>query len=58
MLQKHINSVLDNRRETGPDVIAEKTKSMFMYRHLTAWQNQNIKTANTFFKVKNIWERQ
>jgi hypothetical protein len=41
---------MDSSKEVGPEVNAEKTKSMLLSRHKNAGQNRDIKIPNRSFE--------
>jgi hypothetical protein len=51
IIKKNAEAVLDASKEIGLEVNSEKTKYMFMSRHQTAGQNNDIRKANKFFEI-------
>jgi hypothetical protein len=49
-MKKNAEALLDATKETGLEVNSEKTKYMFMSRHQTAGQSNDIRVANKSFE--------
>jgi hypothetical protein len=45
-IKENILSLLEASRDIGPEINAEKTKYVIMFRHPNSGQNQNIRIAN------------
>jgi hypothetical protein len=50
IIKKNAEAVLDASKEIGLEVNSEKTKYMFMSRHQTAGQSNDIRVANKSFE--------
>jgi hypothetical protein len=48
--KENTESLLEDSRDTGLEINAEKTKYIIMSCHLNSGQNQNIRTANESFE--------
>jgi hypothetical protein len=57
IIKKNIEVLLDDSREVGLEVNAERTKYMFMSRHQTTGQKHYIKVALKMWQSSNIWEQ-
>jgi sorting nexin-29 len=49
-IKKNTETLIEASKEVGPDVNAEKTKHMLLFRHHNARQNHNIKRGNRSFE--------
>jgi hypothetical protein len=50
IIKKNTETLIDVRKEVGPDVHTEKTKYVLLSYHQNAGQNHDIKIANRCFE--------